>query len=102
VPRRFDIVENTRRRGLYPLLIVLQHDHVTSIDSVVVAPLVHIKKGPKGGRLHPIVEVDGEQYVILTEDLASTPRNQLGPVRSSAKSKGYEITAALDMLFTGI
>jgi toxin CcdB len=104
VPRRFDIVENpnTRQHGLYPLLLVLQHDRVTSVDSVIVAPLVPVDRGPERGRLHPIVEADGQQYVVLIEDLASMPRNRLTHVLGSAEAQHYEIIAALDMLFTGI
>jgi toxin CcdB len=69
---------------------------------VIVAPLVPADRGPAPGRLHPILEVEGQRYVILTEDLGSMPRNRLGRVVGSAESHHYEIIAALDMLFTGI
>jgi len=104
VPRRFDIVENPNksRRDLYPFLLILQHDCVTSIQSVIVAPLVRAGEGPASGRLHPTLELDGQRYVVLTEDLGSMPRNRLGRVVGSAESRDYEIVAALDLLFTGI
>ena len=102
--RRFDIVENPNRanRGLYPFLLVLQHDRVTSIQSVVVAPLVSVPQGHESSRLHPIIELEGQHYSVLTEDLGSLPRGRLTRVVGSAEAKHYEITAALDMLFTGI
>jgi hypothetical protein len=52
--------------------------------------------------LHPTIELAGRRYVILTEDLGSLPRHQLGRVVGSATSREYEIIAALDVLFTGI
>ena len=102
--RRFDIVENPNRggRSLYPFLLVLQHDRVTAIQSVVVAPLVRAPTTVAPSRLHPVIEHNGERYVILTEDLGSVPRNNLTHVVGSAEALEYEITAALDMLFTGI
>ena len=102
--KRFDIVENPNKaqRQLYPYLLVLQHDRVTSIQSVIVAPLVAASRGPQPGRIHPLLDVNGEQYVLLTEDLASIPRRRLGPAITSAEARHYEIIAALDMLFTGI
>lgn len=102
--RRFDIVENPNRnsRALYPFLLVLQHDRVTSIQSVVVAPLIAIPREQTFNRLHPIIELEGQRYAVLTEDLGSLPRNRLTRVVGSAETYHYEITAALDMLFTGI
>ena len=102
--RRFDIVENPNRSGraLYPFLLVLQHDRVTSIHTVVVAPLVEIPREQTPNRLHPIIELEGRRYAVLTEDLGSLPRNRLTHVVGSAAAHDYQITAALDMLFTGI
>jgi toxin CcdB len=104
VARRFDIVENPNRNGrdLYPFLLVLQHDRVTSIQSVVVAPLVAIPREKASSRLHPAIELEGQRYAVLTEDLGSLPRTRLNRVVGSAEAQHYEIIAALDMLFTGI
>jgi toxin CcdB len=104
VARRFDIVENPNRSGraLYPFLLVLQHDRVTSIQSVVVAPLVVAPREQASNRLHPIIELEGKRYAVLTEDLGSLPRNRLTRIVGSAEANHYQITAALDMLFTGI
>jgi toxin CcdB len=104
VAQRFDIVENPNPSGrrLYPFLLVLQHDRVTSIQSVVVAPLVAIPREQASNRLHPVIELEGQHYAVLTEDLGSLPRNRLTRVVGSAEAHHYEITRALDMLFTGI
>ncbi len=103
--RQFDVVENRDRAGrsLYPFLLVLQHDHAEIIRSVIVAPIVRRSEAPTSReRLHLSVEIDGGQYVAIIEDLASIPRTQIGRVVGSSAERRYEITRALDMLFTGI
>jgi toxin CcdB len=69
---------------------------------VVVAPLVVAPREQTSSRLHPIIELEDQRYAVLTEDLGSLPRNRLTRVVGSAVANHYEITAALDMLFTGI
>ena len=102
--RQFDIVENVNQstRDLYPFLLILQHDLVTSIQSVIVAPLVRADRAPTTSRLHPSLDVDGSRYTVLTEDLAPLPRNRVGRTVGSAESRYYDIVAALDLLFTGV
>jgi toxin CcdB len=104
VARQFDIVENLNKstRDLYPYLLILQHDLVTSIQSVVVAPLVRTERAPKESRLHPSLDVAGHRYTVLTEDLASLSRSRLDRTVGSAASRYYDIVAAIDLLFTGI
>jgi len=101
---QFDIVENLNPtgRGHYPFLVILQHDRVSSIGSVVVAPLSETKSLSKGARLEPTVELEGRRYAIFAQELAAVPRQVLGRVVGSAARERYAIVAALDLLFTGI
>ena len=82
--------------------MVFQHDRVTSINTVVVAPLV--ESGPRFARtrLHPALTVSGKQYLVLVEEIAAVPRRALGRVVGSAQDSRYDLVAALDLLFTGI
>ena len=102
--RQFDLVENLNPtgRGQYPFLAVLQHDRVSAIATVVVAPLIPANRGVAGMRLHPSVDIDGIRYLILMEELAAIPRQMLGRVVGNLDVNRYELVAALDMLFTGI
>jgi toxin CcdB len=102
--KRFDIVKNldTASREAYPYLIILQHDRAETVATIVTAPLAP-STGKRGTpRLHPRIELDGLQYVIFVAQLAAIPKNQLGRAIATAEASEYEITAALDMLFTGI
>jgi len=104
VSQQFDLVENLNpaSRGQYPLLVVLQHDRISAISTVVVAPLIAATRGVAGMRLHPRVDVAGIPYLILIEQLAAIPRQMLGRVVGNVGTNRYEMVAALDMLFTGI
>jgi mRNA-degrading endonuclease toxin of MazEF toxin-antitoxin module len=104
LPQQFDIVENLNPigRSRYPYLVVLQHDRVSSIGTVVVAPLTESSLALAGTRLHPVIEVGGRSYVVLTEELAAIRSGMLGRVVASAETGRYAIVAALDLLLTGI
>jgi hypothetical protein len=67
-----------------------------------VAPLAPVTAAFELSRIHPIVEIAGTRYVILVERLAAIQTKGMGPVVGTADGSRYEITAALDMLFTGI
>jgi toxin CcdB len=104
VPRQFDIVENRnpQTRKSFPYVIVLQSDRVASVGSMIVAPLERSAGAFARSRIHPAVEIDGTGYVILSERLAAVRSATLGRVIGNGAESRYEITAALDMLFTGI
>lgn len=103
--QQYDIVENRNPTGrtLYPFLLILQHDHAATTNSVIVAPMVASGVAPKSReRLHLSIDVNDQRYVAVIEDLASVPRRPLGRVVGSAADRRYDITRALDMLFTGV
>jgi hypothetical protein len=104
LPRQFDIVENLNpaRRAQYPFLVVLQHDRVAALRSVVAAPLAEATAALAGSRLHVSIAIAGRRYVILLEELAAIQTNSLGRVVASAESIRYEIIRGVDLLFTGI
>ena len=102
--RQFDIVENLNplTSGRYPLVVVLQHDRVSTFSVLVVAPLVRSSPALTATRLHPSIAVDGRDFVAMVEELASVHRRTLGRVFGTAEHRRYEIIRAIDLLFTGI
>jgi toxin CcdB len=104
LPLQFDVVENLNAasRRQYPLLLILQHDRVSSIGSIVVAPLKEEQAELAGNRLQPTLEVDGRRYVAFIEQLAAVPRQALGRAVGSAEAHRYDIVRAIDLLFTGV
>jgi len=102
--QQFDLVENLDAAGRanYPFLLILQHDRVSSISGVVVAPVVAAAPALARTRLHPAVIVGDRRYLVFIEDLAAIPRSAIGRVVGSAEDERYAIVAALDLLFTGV
>ena len=50
----------------------------------------------------PVVEIDGKQYAMLTPQLAGVSNKQIGVKVADLTQSRDEITAALDLLITGI
>jgi toxin CcdB len=104
LPRQFDIVENLNlsTRAQYPFLVILQHDRVATLRTVVAAPLAGAAAVRAGSQLQISIAIAGRRYVMLAEQLAAIQTNLLGRVVASAESIRYEIVRAIDLLFTGI
>jgi toxin CcdB len=102
--RQFDIVENRNlaRRGQYPYLVVLQHDRIAKLGSVIAAPLVEATDRLIESRLHPSILLAGRRYALIVEELAAIQISSLGRVVGFAEPVRYAVVAALDLLFTGI
>lgn len=52
--------------------------------------------------LTPVLEIEGDSFVMLTPQLAGIPRSQLGAPVAHVKQRRAEIIAAIDFLITGI
>ena len=104
MPRQFDVAANLNpaTRGHYPYLIVLQHDRLASLRSIVAAPLVEWTGTLEKSRLHPVVAVRGQRFVVFVEEMAAVPPSAFGEVVENVEADRYRIVAAIDLLFTGI
>ena len=102
--KQFDIVANPfpRSRERQPFLVTLQSDLlVRSLDTVVVAPLEPAASGTFADRLNPQIDVEGQPFVLLAQELVTVRKSVLGAPRGSAAAERDAIVAALDFLFTG-
>ncbi len=92
---------NTRKR--FPLLLDVQCDLIADLDTRVVVPLVRrtAMAGTVIADLMPILEVDGDAYVMLTPQLAGIARRNLGAWVADLSERRDDIKAALDLLITG-
>lgn len=66
-----------------------------------VCPAAALAGGPIG-ILTPALDIYGNQYVIVTPQLAGISAGQLGPALANLSARRGEIKAALDLLFKGI
>jgi len=87
-----------------PLVLDVQADLLSDLRSRVVIPLVPLEtaKNEQLPRLKPVLEIDGQRYVMMTTDLAGLPVARLGPFVENVESKYRDdITNALDFLLVG-
>lgn len=100
---QFDVFQNSRA-GLFSLLIDVQSDLLSRLETRVVVPMTTVKKlGAKPiTRLNPTVRVGGTEYVLVVQELAAVPLSALSKRVTSLASRRAEIVAAIDLLVTGI
>lgn len=100
---QFDIFRHLRDKR-YPFLLDLQADLLRDLATRVVAPLTAVKRLQDRpiSRLNPVVEVEGNQYAVLFQELAAVPVSALGVVAGNLQARRGDMIAALDLLFTGI
>jgi toxin CcdB len=101
---QFDVVANPfpRSRERQPFLVALQSEILTrNLDTLVVAPLVRAETGTFADRLNPRVEIEGNAFVLITQEIVTVRKSVLGNPRASIAAERDKVISALDMLFTG-
>ena len=100
---QFDVFRHAKSRR-YPYLLDLQADLLHDLATRIVAPLMPLARlrGKPISGLNPVVAVDGEQHVIVFQELAAFPASELGDAVASLHARRGELIAAIDLLFTGI
>lgn len=96
---RFDV---HRMPGGAGYLLDVQADLLQAIETRVVVPLLPADRAPPPmQRLNPVLTVEGEAVVMITQNLAAVPRRELGDVLTNLSEQADAIRDALDMLFIG-
>lgn len=92
-----------RARQAYPYVVVLQADIAALGRERIIAFLAAREQiGPVGGRLMPVVEIGGREFVLLMPSLTNVPVTELrGPV-GDLKAFRDRIVDAIDWTFLGI
>ena len=102
---QFDVYRNPSPEtgAAIPYLLDVQADLLDGLATRVVVPLVRAAEmGRRATLLNPQLEVDGQEVVMSTAELAGVPARALGEKIASVASRRHEIIAALDFLFAGI
>jgi toxin CcdB len=96
--------KNPRSKAAFPFLVDVQSDLLDDLRTRVVIPLAKapaLAKKPIS-TLSPLVEVQGQKYVLLTPQLAGISRSDLGAEVTNITEQRNAVIAALDCLITGI
>lgn len=90
-------------RAAQPYVVQVQNPLWAGLATVVVIPLVRLKHAAREGTvLNPVLECEGERYLLSTPEIFSIHHKYLGPALADLGSHRRDILAALDRLFSGI
>lgn len=85
-----------------PYLLDVQADLLSNLRTRVVVPLIPLARfGTPMSRLNPIFEIEGDEMVMSTAEIAGVEAALLGDTVASLEHERYTITQALDFLFQG-
>ena len=104
--RQFDVYANPSKatRKAYPFIVDIQSNVISEIATRIVLPLgrkAHFRNEEMKG-LTPTITYEGEDFLLLTPQIASMPAKTLKDPIGSLSHLRDEIIAALDFAITGI
>lgn len=102
---RFDVYPNLGAHAdTTPYLLDVQSELLDGLDSRMVIPLrslAHFAKVKLPVRLTPVLQVQGQDYLLETPKMGAVPKRILKTAVASLAGAQDQITGALDFLFQG-
>ncbi len=87
-----------------PYVVDVQADFLDALQTRLVIPLI-LKNNYTGkplDRLHPVISLNGADYLLMTTDMATLPTARLGEKISNLEEPyRLTITGAIDFLLQG-
>lgn len=86
------------------LVLEVQSALLDDMATRLVIPLSRAASAPHApaSRLNPPMRIAGEDYILMTPNIASVPKSRLGPVIANIEADHRDtVTEALDFLFYG-
>ena len=102
---QFKVYRNTRspRNTDIPYLLDVQSDRIGALHSRIVAPLMLASHfGPASRRLNPVFKIENVEVVMSTSELGAVSARRLRDEVADLAAQRFEISAAVDFLFTGV
>jgi toxin CcdB len=101
---QFDVYSNPiGAMDSVPFVVDVQSDHLHAMPTRMVIPLSRPSESMRPiQHLNPLLSVDGELLVLVTDQAAALPARVLGRKIGSLADHRNDIIAALDFLFTGV
>lgn len=103
---QFDVYENPspRMRDVYPYVLDLQSDLLSSLATRMVAPLALTTLSAKDlpQRLCPTITVQGRSLMLVPFEAAPLDKRLLKTQIASVRERSHDIIAAMDSVLSGI
>lgn len=97
---RLDVHRNRDGNGY---LLDVQADILRPLNSRLVIPVLPLVEAPPlAGKLNPLVMIEGVQHSLVTQHMAAVSAKLLGEAVISMSKRDTEVTAAIDLLISGI
>jgi toxin CcdB len=96
--------KNSRTKKTFPYLLDIQSDLLDQLRTTIVIPLgdYAIVKDQVITKLCPIIEVNGNKYAALTQQMAGIERSLLGANVANISDYRSELIGAMDLIISGI
>ena len=100
---QFMVYRNNGNSRAYPYMLDVQSDIIGELNTRLVIPLFLLDEvsGRPARRLNPVLNVDGEDFLVMTHEMASVRQSQLGEEVVSVREQRQAIKNALDFLLDG-
>jgi len=103
---QFDVFKNpnSRTKKTYPYLLDIQNPLLSDIATCIVIPLGQFKQFNSQAMTHltPEISFGGENFLLLTPQIASVPTSLLKNPVGTLKHFRNEIISSLDFAITGV
>ncbi len=103
---QFTVYQNKNKATLaaYPFLLNIQNNLLASMQTCVVVPLTPLQTmaHPPMSKLTPILSVQGQDYCMITPQLAGIHKRELGAEIETLTAYQNDIIAAVDFLLSGV
>lgn len=95
---------NENSKKIYPYLLDVQSTLLLDLETRMVIPLMYKDKIVKGiiSNLNPIITIKKKEYVLLTQQMAGIPKEQMGLLVCDCLGERHKILTAIDFFITGI
>lgn len=95
---------NAKTRKTFPYLIDIQSELLEGLQTTVVVPLCKASRLNDQiiAKLCPLVEIKGEKFVAMSQQLAGIDRSLLGKEIADLSANRSQFIAAIDFMILGI
>lgn len=102
---QFDVHRNPNSASAktIPFLLDVQSNLLNGLTTRVVVPLARLADiGKPALFLSPVLDIEGEKFVMLTPEIAGIPVKRLGQIVATVADRRADIIRALDVVFSGV
>lgn len=94
---------NPVTKSSYPYLLDVQSPLLETLETRLVIPLASrsVFNGREIRNLTPVVTVKGDEYLVMTPQMAAISRKNLGALMEDCSAHRNDVVAAIDFLVTG-